>query len=125
MYSSPESFLFQTGYLTIEKWNDDDEITLDYPNKEVKDSLPKLYLYNIYNITNYVKLAYEILDSLKNGYMINVMLIFNSILARIPYDDFSKEKISKETIESLNEEQRKIFENLMYSKRKNGIVLYF
>ena len=116
--ASPESFLFQTGYLTIEKWDDDDEITLDYPNKEVKDSLPNLYLYNLYNITDYVKLAYEILDYLKNGDMINVMLIFNGILARIPYEDFSKENISKETIESLNEEQRKIFENLMYSKKE-------
>ena len=118
-HASPESFLFQTGYLTIEKYDDEkDEITLDYPNKEVRESLPNLYLYNIYNITNYVKLAYEILDSLKNGDMINVILIFNGILARIPYEDFSKEKISQETIESLNEEQRKIFENLMYSKKE-------
>ena len=117
-HASPESFLFQTGYLTIEKWDDDDEITLDYPNKEVKDSLQKLYLYNIYNITDFIKLAYEILDSLKNGDMINVMLIFNGILARIPYDDFAKENISKETIELLTKEQRKIFENLMYSKKE-------
>ena len=80
--ASPESFLFQTGYLTIEKWDDDkDEITLDFPNKEVKDSLPNLYLYNIYNITDYIKLADKILVSLKNGDMLNVMLIFNGILA--------------------------------------------
>ena len=131
-HASPESFLFQTGYLTIEKWDDDkDEITLDFPNKEVKDSLPNLYLYNIYNITDYIKLADEILVSLKNGDMLNVMLIFNGILARIPkdifapscegekkLDDFSNDSVNKKTIESLNEEQRKIFENLMYSKKE-------
>ncbi|MBR0518650.1 AAA family ATPase, partial [bacterium] len=44
-HASPESFLFQTGYLTIEKYDDEkDEITLDYPNKEVRESLPNLYL---------------------------------------------------------------------------------
>ena len=116
--ATPESFLFQSGYLTIEKWEDEDEIILDYPNEEIKKSLPKLYLNNIYNITDYIKLADEILVSLKNGDMINVMLIFNGILARIPYDDFSNDSIKKKTIESLNEEQKKIFEKIIYSKKE-------
>ena len=107
-YASPESFLFQTGYLTIEKWDNDDEITLDYPNKEVKDSLPKLYLYNIYNITDFIKLAYEILDSLKNGDIENVVDVFNGILARIPYDDFINDKSYEKTQKSLEKNyQRK------------------
>ena len=117
-HATPESFLFQSGYLTIEKWEDEDEIILDYPNEEIKKSLPKLYLNNIYNITDYIKLADEILVSLKNGDMINVMLIFNGILARIPYDDFSNDSIKKKTIESLNEEQKKIFEKIIYSKKE-------
>ncbi len=50
--------------------------------------------------------------------MLNVMLIFNGILARIPYDDFSNDPINKKTIESLNEEQRKIFEKIIYSKKE-------
>ena len=50
--------------------------------------------------------------------MINVMLIFNGILARIPYDDFSNDSIKKKTIESLNEEQKKIFEKIIYSKKE-------
>lgn len=36
--SKPESFLYQSGYLTIEKL-ENDVITLDYPNEEVKKSL--------------------------------------------------------------------------------------
>ena len=106
-HASPESFLFQTGYLTIEKWEDDDEITLDYPNKEVRDSLPKLYLYNIYNITDFIKLAYEILDSLKNSDIENVVDVFNSILARIPYDDFINDKSYEKTQKSLEKNYQK------------------
>ena len=66
-----------------------------------------LYLYNIYNINDYVQLANDILTYLKNGDMMNVMLIFNRILARIPYEDFANDNINKKTIESLNEEQKK------------------
>ena len=114
--ASPESFLFQTGYLTIEKWDDDkDEITLDFPNKEVKDSLPNLYLYNIYNITDYIKLAYEILDSLKNEDMENIVDIFNGILAKIPYDDFANEKnfkISQKTLEKNYSKKEKWYRSL-------------
>ncbi len=118
-HASPESFLFQSGYLTIEKWDEDkNEITLDYPNEEVRDSLPNLYLYNIYNINDYVQLANDILTYLKNGDMMNVMLIFNRILARIPYEDFANDNINKKTIESLNEEQKKAFKKIIYSKKE-------
>ena len=117
--ATPESFLFQAGYLTIEKWDRKRKIiTLDYPNEEVKESLPNLYLYNIYNITNYIQLTEKMLKSLQNGDMLNVMLIFNGILARIPYEDFSNDPVNKKTIESLNEDQRKIFEKIIYSKKE-------
>ena len=39
--SKPESFLYQSGYLTIEKL-ENDVITLDYPNEEVRKSLVRL-----------------------------------------------------------------------------------
>ena len=39
----PESFLFQSGYLTIEK-REEQSLTLDYPNREVLDSLSRIYL---------------------------------------------------------------------------------
>ncbi len=40
-------FLYQSGYLTIEKWIDD-EITLDYPNEKVRKSILRMYLNEIY-----------------------------------------------------------------------------
>ena len=42
-YADAESFLFQSGYLTIEK-KEDQLLTLDYPNREVLDSLSSMYI---------------------------------------------------------------------------------
>ena len=115
-HASPESFLFQTGYLTIEKWDyKRNIITLDYPNEEVKESFPQLYLFNIYNITDYITLAEEIWNYLKNGNIENVVDVFNGMLARIPYDDFVNEKIDTNLF---NSEQQKKLEDLMYSKKE-------
>ena len=41
--ADPCSFLFQSGYLTIEK-KQDQLLTLDFPNREVLDSLSSMYL---------------------------------------------------------------------------------
>ena len=54
--STPESFLFQAGYLTIEKWEsrgDGEILTLDYPNEEVKQSISRLFLKDIYKIVKF------------------------------------------------------------------------
>ena len=54
--ATPESFLFQAGYLTIEKWEsrgDGEILTLDYPNEEVKQSISRLFLKDIYNIVKF------------------------------------------------------------------------
>jgi hypothetical protein len=39
------SLLFQTGYLTIKKWNDGEQaVTLDFPNKEVANAEGYVYI---------------------------------------------------------------------------------
>ncbi len=50
--AKPESFLYQSGYLTIEKW-EGDQITLNYPNVEVYRSITRMYLEDIYRIERY------------------------------------------------------------------------
>ena len=47
-YSMPESFLYQSGYLTIEK-SEGDKLTLGYPNEELRKSLVRIYLEEIYH----------------------------------------------------------------------------
>ena len=89
--ASVESFLFQTGYLTI-KEKDDFLITLDYPNEEVRSSMAGLYLENMYNIEEYATLGNRIWKALKVGNIENVVELFNQALKPIPYDDFSENK---------------------------------
>ena len=89
--ASVESFLYQTGYLTI-KEKDDFLITLDYPNEEVNSSMAGLYLENMYNIEEYATLGNRIWKALKVGNIENVVELFNQALKPIPYDDFSENK---------------------------------
>ena len=93
--STCESFLYQAGYLTIEKWEskDDKEIlTLDYPNLEVLGSISSLYLKDIYHIENYLPLGNALWNAIKtlkeDGNVEEIVAIFNSVLEKIPYIDF-------------------------------------
>ena len=86
-----ESFLLQTGYLTIKK-REGQLITLDYPNKEVSSSMAGLYLENMYNIESYASLENRIWKSLIAGNLENVVELFNQALKPIPYDDFSENR---------------------------------
>ena len=80
--STPESFLYQRGYLTIEKW-ENDVITLDYPNEEVKKSLIRMYLNEIYQVKQFITLGNEIWKALDTG-----DILYNIALSEIQYDDF-------------------------------------
>ena len=86
--AKPESFLYQSGYLTIEKW-DDDVITLDYPNDEVKKSLIRMYLCEIYHIDKFITFGTQIWKYLKDGNIEQIVVIYNAAIANIPYDDFN------------------------------------
>ncbi len=92
--STCESFLYQAGYLTIEKWEskgDKEILTLDYPNLEVLGSISSLYLKDIYHIENYLPLGnalWNAIKNLKDGNVEEIVSIFNSVLEKIPYNDF-------------------------------------
>ena len=86
-YAEPESFLYQSGYLTIEQWIDD-KITLDYPNEEVRKSILRMYLDEIYHVKKYITLGSQIWEVLSKGNMNEVAELYNMALAGVPYDDF-------------------------------------
>ena len=94
--ASPESFLFQAGYLTIEKKERKNKsviLTLDYPNEEVKQSMSRLFLRNIYKIERYISLGdnlWEAIKSLNEGNIEKIVEMFNTALSKIPYGDFPK-----------------------------------
>ena len=85
--STPESFLYQSGYLTIEKW-EDDVITLDYPNEEVRKSIVRMYLDEIYHVNRYITLGTQLWKSLENGDIEDTIELFNTAISAVPYDDF-------------------------------------
>ncbi len=85
--AEPESFLYQSGYLTIEK-KDGQILTLDYPNREVLDSISSMYLHLVYKVKGYAPLGNEIWKALDTGNIVEVTRLYNIALSEIPYDDF-------------------------------------
>ena len=85
--SKPESFLYQSGYLTIEKL-ENDVITLDYPNEEVKKSLVRMYLDEFYHVNSFITLGNQIWQFLTAGDIEQVVVFYNIAIADIPYEDF-------------------------------------
>ena len=83
----PESFLYQAGYLTIEK-RFTDSLILTYPNYEVRHSILRMYLEHIYNIGEYRTLGADIWNAISSGNIDKVVNLYNIALSRIPYDDF-------------------------------------
>lgn len=81
------SLLYQSGYLTIEK-KEEQLLTLDYPNKEVLNSLSSMYLKLIYKVEGYALLGNAIWKALRQGNIHEVVELYNTALAGIPYDDF-------------------------------------
>lgn len=83
------SLLYQSGYLTIEK-KEDQLLTLDYPNKEVMNSLSSMYLKLIYRVEGYALLGNEIWKALRQGDISEIVRLYNIAIANIPYDDYTK-----------------------------------
>jgi len=85
----PESFLYQSGYLTLKERIGDD-FTLDYPNAEVLNSMSELVYKNmIQNNGNIVDMRTPLLDALKDGDVGLFVETINRLLASIPYDDYA------------------------------------
>ena len=89
----PESFLYQSGYLTIES-REEQALTLDYPNREVLDSLSRMYLETVYRVEGYVPLGAALWKALKDGDMAEAVRLYNTALSGIPYEDFSRQSES-------------------------------
>jgi len=82
----PESFLFQTGYLSLREG-----LKLDYPNTEVLDALSELVSQYILEdkTEDFTYCRNDLLIALERTYHDLVVSVFNRLLASIPYDDFT------------------------------------
>ena len=86
-HADASSFLFQSGYLTIES-KEGYLLTLDYPNREVKNSLSSMYLKLIYRVEGYALLGNQIWKALRQGDISEIVRLYNTALAGVAYDDF-------------------------------------
>ena len=84
----PEGFLYQSGYLTLRHGITDD-LSLDYPNTEVLNSMSALLSQNILPENTYHFSRNDLLSALMYEDIEKLITVLNSLLASIPYDDFS------------------------------------
>jgi hypothetical protein len=94
---SPAPLLFQTGYLTIKRYDPDSHIyELDYPNKEVESSLLDGLLSAYREVFPNDSMAWS--DDLKEALRANdierVIALLNDLIVNIPYDHWKADKES-------------------------------
>ncbi len=92
-----EVLLFQSGYLTIEKFYNDpefgiNEYKLRVPNKEVNISLNRLFLDYL---TNGIRVERSIIKALLEADLEKFKEIFISLFASIPYNNYVKNSIGE------------------------------
>lgn len=97
---SPETLLFQTGYLTITGIDDtlpgERIFALGYPNLEVKTSLNKHLLNDLLDHSvQKTKIQRDIYNALKNNQLDSLEGLFHSLFASIPYHWHTKNSINK------------------------------
>jgi hypothetical protein len=92
--ATPEAFLYQCGYLTLRPGISKD-LSLDYPNTEVLNSMSALLTHNIF-AENANGIDSELLAALYYDDIDKIVEVFNRLLAGIPYDDF--ENAAKQSI---------------------------
>jgi hypothetical protein len=100
----PQSFLYQTGYLTLRE-RIDREFVLDYPNTEVFEAMSALVAQNIIQGSggDFFDFRISFLDALREGDSELLIETVNRLLASIPYDDYANaakqgRRISKEKL---------------------------
>jgi hypothetical protein len=86
--SPPESFLYQSGYLTLRKGVGDD-FELDYPNAEVLNSMSELVYKNMTQRGNdFLDLRSPLMRALKDGNSELFIEALNRLLSGILYEDY-------------------------------------
>ena len=87
-----EAILFQTGYLTIQSRDSDGLVQLDYPNKEVRDSMLEHLIEGFTGV--HVERSASLVIRLRNAFFNDdlelVFRILQSVFADIPYHIYEK-----------------------------------
>jgi hypothetical protein len=83
----PIAILFQTGYLTIQEKDEDGLIQLDYPNKEVRDSMLEILIEAFVGVD--AELSTSLIIRIRNAFRANdlelVIRILQGVFKGLPY----------------------------------------
>jgi hypothetical protein len=83
----PIAILFQTGYLTIQSKDEDGLVTLDYPNKEVRDSMLEVLIEGFVGVD--AELSAALVIKIRNAFRANdlerVIQILQEVFKKLPY----------------------------------------
>jgi hypothetical protein len=89
-----ETLLFQTGYLTIKSKDDLGRFILDYPNKEVDESMQQYLLINYSESAVSPAIALNMVDAIRENNIDKLIDTVNTLFASIPAEIFIKNKES-------------------------------
>jgi hypothetical protein len=89
--ASPESFLLQSGYLTV-RARKGNNLVLDYPNKEVLSSVVKLFVHGKLQVKGFGAEANTLAQALADGNAEELIQAYDRLLAAIPYDIYEREE---------------------------------
>ena len=83
----PIALLFQTGYLTIQSKDEDGLVSLDYPNKEVRDSMLEVLIEGFVGVD--AELSAALVIKIRNAFRANdlerVIQILQEVFKKLPY----------------------------------------
>jgi len=83
----PIALLFQTGYLTIQSKDEDGLVSLDYPNKEVHDSMLEVLIEGFVGVD--AELSAALIIKIRNAFRANdlerVIQILQEVFKKLPY----------------------------------------
>jgi hypothetical protein len=89
-HASPESFLFQSGYLSIAE-KTESLLKLDYPNKEVLSSVAKLFLSAKFEVQNANVAIIRMEQALARGEAAELVKTYDTLLMSIPHPIYERE----------------------------------
>jgi len=90
--SLPESFLYQSGYLSLRPGRRKGSYTLDYPNTEVLNSMSALLTQSLLSPKNEHESHYrnDLLHALEKESAGDLVEVFNRLLSSIPHNNFDE-----------------------------------
>lgn len=109
--------LYQTGYLTIKKFNPrKTRFTLAYPNEEVKFGMLRSLAPSVSNRPDSSNIIADMQDALDECNVDSMMLQLKSVYASLPYivPHFSKGMDEEDKAEMLNTYLERDFQNIIY-----------